>query len=99
VASGVALDMPHWAMLSVLLWRTAVAIETAVDEVHLFIIIDFVIDNNHSQRPFYGPLKLKLRHSNIYYNVNSLLLCFGHLPTTMDAVSATIVVGRQANIN
>ncbi len=29
VASGVALDMPHWAMLSVLLQRTAVAIEMA----------------------------------------------------------------------
>jgi hypothetical protein len=26
VASGVALDMPHWAMPSVLLWRTAVTI-------------------------------------------------------------------------
>jgi hypothetical protein len=29
VASGVALDMPHWGILSVLLRRTAVAIETA----------------------------------------------------------------------
>ncbi len=29
VASGVALDMPHWAMPSVLLRRTAVAIKTA----------------------------------------------------------------------
>ncbi len=29
VASGVSLDMPHWAMLSVLLRRTAVAIKTA----------------------------------------------------------------------
>jgi hypothetical protein len=29
VASGVALDMPHWAMLSVLLWRNTVAIKTA----------------------------------------------------------------------
>jgi hypothetical protein len=29
VASGVALDMPHWAMPSVLLRRTTVAIETA----------------------------------------------------------------------
>jgi hypothetical protein len=28
VASGVALDMPHWAMPSVLLRRTAVAIKT-----------------------------------------------------------------------
>ena len=29
VASGVALDMPHWVMPSVLLRHTAVAIETA----------------------------------------------------------------------
>jgi hypothetical protein len=29
VASGVALDMPHWAMPSVLLWRTAMAIKMA----------------------------------------------------------------------
>jgi hypothetical protein len=28
VASGVALDMPHWEMPSVLLWRTALAIKT-----------------------------------------------------------------------
>ncbi len=29
VASGIALDMPHWAMPSVLLWRTTVAIKMA----------------------------------------------------------------------
>jgi hypothetical protein len=29
VASGVALDMPHWVMPSVLLWCTAVAIKTS----------------------------------------------------------------------
>jgi hypothetical protein len=52
-----------------------------------------------SQRPCDGPLKLKLRHSNIYYNVISLLLCFWHLPTMMDAVLATIVASGQANIN
>jgi hypothetical protein len=68
-------------------------------KVHLFVIIDFVIDNNHSQRPCYGPLKLKLRHSDIYYNVISLLLCFGRPPTTMDAVLGTIAAGGQANIN
>jgi hypothetical protein len=60
---------------------------------HVDTIANFVINNNFSQRPCYGPLKLKLRHSNIYHNVISLLLCFGHLPTTMDAVSATIVAG------
>ncbi len=67
-----------------------------MDEVHLFVIVGFVIDNNRSQRQCYGPLKLKLRHSNIYYNVISLLLCFGRPPTTMDAISATIVAGGQA---
>jgi hypothetical protein len=66
---------------------------------HIHTIIDFVIINNCSQRPCYGPLKLKLRHSNIYYNVISLLLCFGHPLTMMDAVLATIVAGGQANIN
>ncbi len=66
---------------------------------HLFVIVDFVIDNDRSQRPCYGPLKLKLRRSDIHYNVISLLLCFGRLLTTMDAVLATIVAGGQANIN
>jgi hypothetical protein len=69
----------------------------AVEHVHT--IVDFVINNSHSQRPCYGPLKLKLRYRDIYYNVISLLLCFGHPPTTTDAVSATIVAGGQANIN
>jgi hypothetical protein len=69
------------------------------DEVHLFVIIDFVINTNCSQRPCYGPLKLKLRHSNIYHNVISLLLCFGRPPMMMDAISATIVASGQANIN
>jgi hypothetical protein len=64
-----------------------------------FVIVDFVINNNHSQRPCYGPLKLKVRHSDIYYDTISLLICFGHPPTTMDAVSATIVAGGRANIN
>ena len=68
-------------------------------EEHVDAIVNFVINNNRSQRPCYGPLKLKLRHRDIYYNVISLLLCFGHPPMTMDAVSATIVAGGQANIN
>jgi hypothetical protein len=90
VASGVALDMLHWAMRFLLHRLTTMAVDA---------IVDFVINNNCSQRPCYGPLKLKLRQSNIYYNVISLLLCFGHLSTTMDAALATIVAGGQANIN
>jgi hypothetical protein len=68
-------------------------------EEHVDAIINFVIDNNRSQIPCYGPLKLKLRHSDIYYNVISLLLCFEHLLMMMDAVSATIVAGGRVNIN
>jgi hypothetical protein len=41
VASGVALDMPHWAMPSVLLQCTAADIETAGREVHLFVATAF----------------------------------------------------------
>jgi hypothetical protein len=66
---------------------------------HLFVIVNFVINNNRSQRPCYGPLKLNLRHNDVYYNVISLLLCFGHPPMRMDAISATIVAGGRANIN
>jgi hypothetical protein len=40
--------MLHWAMPSVLLRRTAVAIKKPADEVHLFVIVDFVINNNRS---------------------------------------------------
>jgi hypothetical protein len=40
--------MPHQAMPSVSLQRTAVAIVTAGGQVHLFVIVDFVIDNNRS---------------------------------------------------
>jgi hypothetical protein len=40
--------MPHQAMPSVLPGRTAVAIETANNGGHSFVIIDFVINHNHS---------------------------------------------------
>jgi hypothetical protein len=92
--------MLHWAMPSVLLRHTAVAIEMAGRR-GAFVRHRQLCHQqyNHSQRPCYGPLKLKLRHSDIYYNVISLLLCFGRPLTMMDAVSATIVAGGQANIN
>ncbi len=87
-------------MPSVLLRRTALAIKTAGGQGAFVRHRQFCqINNNCSQRPCYGSLKLKLRHSDIYYNVISLLLCFGHPPTMMDAVSATIVAGGQANVN
>jgi hypothetical protein len=99
VASGVAPDMLHWAMRFVLQQRTAMAIKMANGSGICSYYCWFCHHNNHSQRPCYGPLKLKLRHSDVYYNVICLLLCFGLPPTTMDAVSATIVASGRANIN
>ena len=57
------------------------------------------IYSNSCKRPCYGSLKLKPRHSNIYYNVVSLLLCFRCPPMTMDTVLAAIIAGGQSIIN
>jgi hypothetical protein len=59
VAYGVALDMPHWAMLSVLLRRTAMAIEMAGRWMHLFIIVTLFVSIYIAIRSCYGQLKLK----------------------------------------
>ena len=48
--------------------------------------------------PCSSHYKLKPRHSNIYYNVISLIVYYWLPPTTMDAVLATIVAGGQALI-
>jgi hypothetical protein len=58
VASGVALDMPHWAM-SVLLQRTAVAIETAGGRgafVHHCCLVCIII---HSYKTMLWSIKAK----------------------------------------
>jgi hypothetical protein len=67
-------------------------------EEHVEAIVDFVIHNNRSLIPCSSHYKLKPRHSNIYYNVSSLIVYYWLPPTTMDAVSATIVASGQALI-
>ncbi len=57
VASGVAVDMPHWAMPSVLLWRTAVAIEMAGGWGAFVCHHRFFVCCDRSLRPCYGQLK------------------------------------------
>jgi hypothetical protein len=59
-------------------------------------IVNFVIDDNHSQRPCYGPLKLTMSYHISHHYIFSLFVCFGRPPMTMDAVLATIVVGGRA---
>ncbi len=51
-----------------------------------------------NQITYYSQYKLKLNGRHIHHNVISLLLCFGGAPTTMDVILATIIVGRQAQI-
>jgi hypothetical protein len=65
-------------------------------EVHLFFIVTLLLDTTHSERPCYGSLKLKQRSSNIYYYVIGVFLLFGLPPMAIDAATATIVAGRQA---
>ncbi len=65
-------------------------------EEHVDAIIDFVIHNNRSL--ILCSSHLKPRHSNIYYNVISLIIYYWLSPMTMDAVFATVVDGGRALI-
>ncbi len=53
----------------------------------------------HTHIVCYSQYKLNPRHGNVYYNVISLIVYYWLLPTTMDAVLATIVAGRWAIIS
>jgi hypothetical protein len=59
VASGVALDIPHWAMPSVLLRRTAVAIETAGVQGAFIRHRRLVCMNIHSYKTMLWSIKTK----------------------------------------
>jgi hypothetical protein len=68
------------------------------EEVLCFPSSSFGLSINIAKGPCYGPLKLKLRHSNVYYFVVCLFVLFGLLLTTMDGIWATIVAGGQAQL-
>jgi hypothetical protein len=70
----------------------------ATTEVHFDVIVDFVIDHNHSYITCYSQYKLKMRRRLIHYNMISLIVYYGPLPMTMDAVLATIVASGRAQI-
>ena len=96
VASNVAQDILHRVMCSVLQRWIAKAIKTAVKEVHLFAIVDFLSCLTLAKRPCYGQLKIKPSHSIIRSYVLDLFVSFWMQPATMNAVSATIVASVQA---
>jgi hypothetical protein len=98
VASGVALGMLHRAMHFLLHQRTAMAIKMASGRGALFLIVDFVIYHNRSLITCNSQYKIMPKHIiNIHYII--ILLVFYELPPmTRDAVLATIVTGRRAQI-
>jgi hypothetical protein len=59
VASGVALDIPHWAMPSVSLWRTAMAIEIAGGQGAFVHHLCLVCINIHSYKTMLWSIKTK----------------------------------------
>ncbi len=67
-------------------------------EEHVDAIINLIIHNKRSLIPCPSHYKLKPRHSDMYYNVISLIVYYWLSPTMIDAVLATIVAGRQALI-
>jgi hypothetical protein len=70
----------------------------AAMEVHFDVIVNSVIDHNHSLIMCYSQYKLKMRRRCIHYNMLSLNVYYGLPLTTMDAILATIVAGGQAQI-
>jgi hypothetical protein len=66
-------------------------------EEHVDTIVNFVI-NNCCLIPCSSHYKLKPRHSDIYYNVISLIVYYWLPPTMMDTVLTTIVAGGRALI-
>ena len=71
VASKVALDIPHRAMPSVLLRRTAVTIKMANNGGAFIFCCPFFACHNRSKRPCYGPLKFIESYKVVDYYVIS----------------------------
>jgi hypothetical protein len=92
VASDVALDMLHRAMLHVLLQRLHMIIDIrSTPPLH------FLLDTTRSQKePCYGPLKLTTSSNINLIGFISLFVSYWPPPATMDAVSAPIVAGGRA---
>ena len=96
VASRVALDMPHWVVLSVLLRHTASAIKMANDRgafVPHCCLFCMII---HSNKTMLWSIKLTTSCNINLIGLISLFIWYWLLPVTMDAISATIVAGGWA---
>jgi hypothetical protein len=74
----------------------AMAIEIARDSSAFFVAVNSLFATTISERPCYDQYKLKLRRIVLHLYVISLLVLFGHPPSTMNAVLDTICDGGRA---
>ena len=92
------LDLLHQAMCAVSHHCTAMAIKMASNGGTFVCCCRLFCWSNVAKRPWYGPLKL-MPSSNInLIGIISLFISYWLPPTTMDAVLATIITGRRAQI-
>jgi hypothetical protein len=97
-ASGIALDMLHWAMCFKLHWCTAMAVDMASGRGALFPIVALCLSINVAKEPCYSSLKLKTSYTNVHYNLYCHFVPYWPLPIAMDTVLATIVAGGRARL-
>ncbi len=67
-------------------------------EVHSFVVSASFVWSNVAKRPCYGPFKLTPSYYINLIGVISLFVSYWPPPTTMDAVSATIITGGWARV-
>ncbi len=97
-ASSIALDMLHQEMHFALHRPTTMAIKMAGRQGALFPIVDLHLNINVAKVQWYGSLKLKTSYTNVHCYVYYYFVPYWLPPTAMDAISATIVAGRQAQL-
>ena len=90
-ASGIALDMLHWAMRSVSHRCISMAIEMASGQGALFPIVDLCININVAKETCYGSFKLKMSYTYVHYYVYCYIALYWLPLLAMNAVLATIL--------
>jgi hypothetical protein len=96
VASSEARDVLHRAMCPTSYRRIRTVIKITSTFPAFFLFINSVVAHNRRYRSCYGHNKLKRSYHIVIIDVIDLLVYYGHPPTTMHAVLATIFDGGRA---
>jgi hypothetical protein len=90
--------MLHWMMHFVLHQCIAMAIKMASGQGVLSPIVDLCLNINLAKEPCYGSLKLKTTYTHVHYYVYCYFVPYWPPPMAIEAVLATIVACRQAQL-